>query len=234
MWRAANVLSVVLVLTTLALGSCAETPDPPAGSRRLVITTSDGERLDAIEAGRGRDVAVLSHGATSSKEDFYGLAGALADDGWRVIAYDARGVGESTGTLGADREEDLRAVVARARADGVDSLLLAGGSLGGSLSISMAAELHASAVAALSPPADAFGALDVAEALRDAIPAFVAAAAENEPFTSDARSLARALGTAPVIVSGDGHGTGMFDDHPELIGRVVAFADRAVGRPSRT
>jgi len=221
-----------VVVAGLVLPACDGAPDPPAGSRPLVITTSDGERLQAVQVGAGRDVAVLSHGATSSKEDFFDLAAALARDGWRVIAYDARGVGESTGTLGADREEDLRAVVERARSDDVQSLVLGGGSLGASLSISMAAELHAQAVISLSAPAAAFDALATARALDGTIPAFVAAAADDQPFAGDAFDLARALGTTPVIVSGEGHGTGMLDDHPDLIGRAVEFADGAVDRDS--
>jgi alpha/beta superfamily hydrolase len=225
-------IALAVVVAGLVPPACDGAADPPAGSRRLVITTSDGERLDAVQVGNGRDVAVLSHGATSSKEDFFDLAAALARDGWRVIAYDARGVGESTGTRGVDREEDLRAVVERARSDGLQSLLLGGGSLGASLSISMAPELHAHAVISLSAPADAFDAIATARTLGSTIPAFVAAAADDQPFAGDALDLARALGTTPVIVSGDGHGTGMFDDHPDLIDRAVAFADNAVDRDS--
>jgi pimeloyl-ACP methyl ester carboxylesterase len=209
--------------------ACGEAlPDPPAGARRIRIETADGEPLSAIEVGRGRRVAVLSHGVTGTKEDFYGLASAFADDGWRVIAYDARGGGTSTGTPGASREEDLRAVVNHARATGAEAVLLAGGSLGASLSIAMAQELEAGAVVSLSAPAQAFEALDAARELRGSIPVFVAAARENEPFATDARAIAAALAISPTIVDGDGHGSGMLRDHPRLTEEILAFDDASL------
>jgi pimeloyl-ACP methyl ester carboxylesterase len=184
--------------------------------------------LTAIEVGRGRRVAITSHGVTGTKEDFYGLASALAADGWRVFAYDARGAGTSTGAPESDREEDLRAVVDHARATGGKEVLLAGGSVGASLSISMARELEAGAVVSLSAPAGAFDALEAARELRGSIPAFVAAARENQPFATDARAIAVALAVSATIVEGDGHGSGMLRDHPELVEKILAFADGSV------
>ncbi len=106
-------------------------------------------------------------------------------------------------------------------------MVLLGGSLGASLSIAMADELRADAVVALSPPASSFGAGEAAGSLE--APLFVAVAEDNEPFTTDVRAIAEAAGVEPVIVSGNGHGTGMFDDHPDLMDRVVAFADESTG-----
>ncbi|MGZ6544157.1 MAG: hypothetical protein ACXVEI_02445, partial [Actinomycetota bacterium] len=84
-------LTVVALSVSLALACCgASQPDPPVGSRHVRIPTSGGDELNAIEVGQGADVAVLSHGATGTKEDFFGLAGAFAERGWRAIAYDAR------------------------------------------------------------------------------------------------------------------------------------------------
>ncbi len=215
-------LTVVAVSVSLALACCgASQPDPPVGSRHVRIPTSGGDGLDAIDVGRGADVAVLSHGATGTKEDFFGLAGVFARRGWRAIAYDARAQA---------READLAAVVAYARQSGAASVVLVGGSLGASLSIAMAAELHVQGVVSLSAPADTFDALHAAEAVGDTIPIFVAAAAENEPYATDARRIADALRTEPTIVSGNGHGSGMFLDHPDLMDTVVAFANAAVGR----
>jgi pimeloyl-ACP methyl ester carboxylesterase len=173
MLRARGLAVLMLVLASELLMACGEDlPDPPAGPRRIRIGTADGERLTAIEVGRGRRVAVLSHGVTGTKEDFYGLASALAADGWRVFACDTRGAGTSTGAPEADRE------------------------------------------------------------LRGSIPVFVAAARENEPFTTDARAIAAVLAVSPTIVDGNGHGSGMLRDHPELIEEILAFADGSVsGRP---
>ena len=164
---------------------------------------------------------MLSHGATGTKEDFFGLAGVFAEDGWRAIAYDARS---------ATREDDLRAVVGYARDSGATSLVLVGGSLGASLSISMAAELDVQAVVSLSAPASSFDALGSAEAIGRSIPVLVAVAEDNEPYATDAVEIADALGISARIVSGDGHGTGMFRDHPELMDAIVTFADDEIGQ----
>jgi hypothetical protein len=68
--------------------------------------------------------------------------------------------------------------------------------------------------------------------LRGSIPVFVAAARENEPYATDARAIAAALAASPTIVDGDGHGSGMLRDHPELTGEILAFADGAIaGKP---
>lgn len=216
-----------VVAAALVLGACDRLPDPPEGARRVTIP-SEGETLSAVEIGQGVNVAVLSHGGTGTKEGFYALASALASDGWRAIAYDARGVGDSTGMRGRDRDVDLRAVVAYARTTGAESILLAGGSLGAALSIAMAEELHVQAVVSLSAPADSFGAIDAARRLRGSVPVFVTAAEDNQPFADDARRLADVLGVAPTIVSGDGHGTAVLHDHPEVIDAIVTFAGDAV------
>lgn len=218
----------VVVLAGVGPSACGtDPPDPPTGARHIRISTTDGAELDAIELGDSTHVAVLSHGATGTKEDFFGLATTFADDGWRVIDYDARGVGDSTGS-GSDREEDLRAVVGYARDTGAEAIVLVGGSLGASLSIAMARELAVDAVVSLSAPASSFDALQAAGELPRTTPVMLAVAEGNEPYATDAGRLADALGIEPTVVSGDRHGTGMFIDHPELMEQVVAFADEAI------
>jgi pimeloyl-ACP methyl ester carboxylesterase len=220
------VILLLLLLPGFAatVPACGEAfPEPPTGAGRVSVSTSDGERLDAVELGRGDDLVVLSHGANGTKEGFYDLMVALADAGWRAVAYDARGVGDSTGRRGERRDEDLRAVVDHVRTSSNGTIVLVGASLGASLSLSMARELGAGVVVSLSAPASTFDALEAARAL--AVPVFVAASEDDEPFAGDAFAIAEAAGVDAVIVSGDRHGTGMFDEHPELIDRIVAFVE---------
>jgi triacylglycerol esterase/lipase EstA (alpha/beta hydrolase family) len=223
-----------VALSCFGLSACAsEQPDPPAGARHIRIGTTDGAELDAIELGESEHVAVLSHGATGTKEDFYGLATTFANRGWRVIAYDARGVGDSTGS-GVDRQTDLRAIVGYARDTGAEAIVLVGGSLGGSLSIAMAQELVVDAVVGLSAPASSFGALQAAGELPRTTSVMLAVAEGNEPYATDVRQLADVLGIEPLVVSGDRHGTGMFLDHPDLMDQVVAFANDATVKSATT
>lgn len=230
MWaRAAAALGAVLLVAAGALAGCGrgrEEP-PPTGSRDITVTTSDGVTLTGVALGAGSDVAVLSHGATGTKAGFYGLAQAFADAGWTAIAYDARGVGGSTGRRDDDRRPDLRAVVSYARTHGAERVVLVGASMGGGLSLALARELDADGVVSLSAPASAYGALDAAPGLRGSL-VLVVAAEGDHPYVDDARTLAQALGVEAVVLSGDKHGTGLFGDHPDLVAKVVAFAQGAV------
>ena len=89
-------LTTALALSLALLAAACSKPPPPEGSTRTTITTPSGIELEAIELGDGPKVAILSHGATGTKEDFYPIAEAFAADGWRVIAYDGPGVGASS------------------------------------------------------------------------------------------------------------------------------------------
>jgi len=205
-----------LLAVVIAGAACSGSTEPPPGARARVIATSDGAELPAYELGRGSRVVVMSHGATGTMEGFYELAPAFADAGWRVILYDARDVD--------DRPVDLSGAVDAAREQRVDRLVLIGASLGASVSLSMAEELGADAVVALSPSASTFGALQAVESFASDIGVFVVAAADDNGYPESARQIASAAGTEPNIVSGEGHGTGTLDDHPDLIDRIVAWA----------
>jgi hypothetical protein len=58
---------------------------------------------------------------------------------------------------------------------------------------------------------------------------FVAAAQGDDGFATDAEAIARAVGEDALIVPGHAHATGMLVDHPELIDRIVGWADESVG-----
>jgi uncharacterized protein len=222
-WMVA-VLSIVVI--GVAGGACGQTSEPPAGSTSLSIDLPGGATLDAVEMGHGPNVAILSHGATGTKEGFYPLMPLLADGGWRAIAYDAQGVGDSTGQLGSNRPGDLAAVVDHARADGAERIALVGASLGAVVSLETAADVEADGVVALSAYAGSQGGFPP-------IPVMLAVAEDNEPYATQVRRLGDELGVEPVIVTGEDHGTGMFTDHPELMEQVVAFLnDQVAGAAS--
>ncbi|NUU20837.1 MAG: alpha/beta hydrolase [Streptomycetaceae bacterium] len=76
------------------------TPLPPS-ARRVTLSTARGPlaALDVAPDGAGevRGTAVLVPGFSGSKEDFVPMLGALAAQGYRVVAYDQRGQFESPG-----------------------------------------------------------------------------------------------------------------------------------------
>jgi dienelactone hydrolase len=223
--RVAGLLLPIAVMTSVSV-ACHTDPDPPAGSTSVSIELAGGETLDAVEQGDGPDVAILSHGATGTKEGYFPLMPLLADAGWRAIAYDAEGVGGSTGERGLDREGDLAAVVEYARENGAERIALIGASLGAVVSLGSAVEVEADGVVALS----AYVGDPLPPALGAEIPVMLAVAEENEPYATDVRQLGDQLHVTPVVVTGDQHGTGMFVDHPELMDQVVTFLNDEVAK----
>lgn len=101
------------------------------------LETSDGVRLSARRWGASSAAAttvVLVHGFTASKDHpaVVAVAEALADGGFGVISYDARGHHESEGlcTLGDLESLDVAAAVEAARQDS-DQVVAVGASMGG-------------------------------------------------------------------------------------------------------
>ncbi len=93
-----------------------------------------GIEMAYAEAGTGPDVMVLVHGFTGAKEDFSDHLDHLAEHGWRVIAPDLRGHGESDSPSGVERysfHEMAADVEALADVLDVGRYVLLGHSMGG-------------------------------------------------------------------------------------------------------
>jgi pimeloyl-ACP methyl ester carboxylesterase len=95
---------------------------------------------------------VLLHGADSRKESHFDFARACAGGGLAVLAFDARGHGESPGPLDGRAIDDVArmADLLRERA-GIEKVGLRGSSMGGYLALVAAAEARAAAVVAICP-----------------------------------------------------------------------------------
>jgi uncharacterized protein len=128
-------------------------------AERTTVETEDGERLAVSKLGSDPDVAiVLVHALLGyrTKPPWRRLAEALAEHA-TVYATDLRGHGDSTGFCsgGPLEANDVRAVVARARADGYKKVIAVGGSLGAAAVIFEAASTgSADAICAISPPSN--------------------------------------------------------------------------------
>ena len=114
-----------------------ETPE----TETLRVDSSTGEQLYAVAAGSGETTVVLVHGSgTVGVCAWAADIGWLADAGHRVIGYDAACVGNST----CDAEEpapvqDLASVVAAARDDGAERVVVLAASAGGPMAPQIAA-----------------------------------------------------------------------------------------------
>jgi pimeloyl-ACP methyl ester carboxylesterase len=216
-------IALLATLMVLAAG-CGdeERADPPPGARAVTFPGPDGSELAGRELGDGDVAVVLAHGASTDESSWYSVMGPLAGAGYRVLAFDSRGVGESTGTASTDvgaRAADIEAAIRHVRDEGADRVVLMGSSLGwiATLRVGETGTLDLAAIVGVSPPAIP---LDP-----DAVPEpalFVASRGDTGPAEA-ARVLARATGRPPVIVSGSIHGAGLFRGHRAAVDELVAF-----------
>jgi pimeloyl-ACP methyl ester carboxylesterase len=126
--------SAMLILKTfltslLLLASAAVT------SQHVSFPTSDGGVVYADVYGHGERGVVLAHGGRFNKESWEKQARILADAGFRVVAFDFRGYGQSRGPRsksGFDGVEyDVLAAVRYLHATGAKTVSVVGASFGG-------------------------------------------------------------------------------------------------------
>lgn len=118
-----------LLLAALLAGASAA-PQP------VSFPTEDGGRIHADLYGQGSHGVVLAHGGRFDKESWSDQARVLQQAGFRVLAIDFRGYGESRGgRASADRYEgvhlDVLGAVRYLRQNGATEVSVVGGSFGG-------------------------------------------------------------------------------------------------------
>lgn len=108
---------------------------PPLDGKPFEITTDDGASIRGVSTGRGPTV-VLLHCWTGRRELWASVADGLLEAGFRVVAYDHRGHGESsTGRepISLDRlDADLQHIM---EDQNVDEAVVVGHSLGGAVAL---------------------------------------------------------------------------------------------------
>jgi pimeloyl-ACP methyl ester carboxylesterase len=124
------VQTLVAGVAALLLVSAADPPE------RVSFSPQDGGLVHADVYGRGERGVVLAHGGRFSKESWRAQALALAAAGFRAMAIDFRGYGESRGPgdsdpLGAPLHLDVLAAVRYLRQSGARTVAVVGGSMGG-------------------------------------------------------------------------------------------------------
>jgi pimeloyl-ACP methyl ester carboxylesterase len=110
---------------------------PVAAQQTVSFPTQDGGQIYADLYGEGARGVVLAHGGQFRKESWREQARALVSGGFRVLAFDFRGFGRSTGPGQADFdnapfENDVLAAVRYLKAHGAKTVSVVGGSFGGS------------------------------------------------------------------------------------------------------
>jgi pimeloyl-ACP methyl ester carboxylesterase len=107
-----------------------------AAQEHVSFPTADGGLIHADLYGKGDRAVVLAHGGRFNKESWKKQAEALEKAGFRVLALDFRGYGQSRGPgqsnpLGAPLHLDVLAAVRYLKKTGVNSVSIVGGSMGG-------------------------------------------------------------------------------------------------------
>ena len=197
------------------------------------FTTSAGASLVGVALGSGRTGLVLGHQAGSDLCEWLPHARSFARKGYRVLAIDFEGSGDSQAGSGPDArlDTDVVAAAAQLRQRGASKIVLIGSSMGGTAVLSAATRVSppVAGVVSLSGPAEYQGVDAKAALSRLRVPVLLAASADDYPFAGDARAMYR---VAPVqdkhllIIPGGAHGTSMIefgDDAPKVLAALEKF-----------
>jgi dienelactone hydrolase len=114
---------IVLLFTVLA----------PA-QEAVSFPTADGYRLHADRYGKGERGLILAHGGRFNKESWHKQAEVFAEAGFRVLAIDFRGYGQSAPDSRSEdwkHYSDVLAAVRYLHSTGVNSVSIIGASMGG-------------------------------------------------------------------------------------------------------
>jgi alpha/beta superfamily hydrolase len=195
-----------------ATAKATATPEPGT----FYFTTDDGVTLSGAIVGTGTTAIILSSMDMQSKALWVDVAPLLAARGYLTLSYDYRGVGASQGSYDHSKlERDLKAAIQVAQQHGATKYVLMGASLGGLVTLKVAAATHPTAIVALSAPQAADN-LEVSADELHAItaPKFLAAAQRDNSFVNSMQAIYN-LTPQPKelhIYSGNDHGTQLLDD----------------------
>ncbi len=190
-------------------------PIPNVPAQAVHFQTPDHVQLAGLLYGQGKTAVICSHQSNSSKLIWStsGIPQRLAQRGYLVLAYDFRGYGDSAsgGTLNYDA--DLRAAIAFIRQQGATRIVLLGASMGGTVSLKVAASEPVAAVITLSAP-EHFSVISVSDGEVQAITApklFVNS--QDDTYAQDTEHM-YTLASQPRQIQmypGSAHGVAIFD-----------------------
>jgi len=150
-----------------------------------------------------------------------------------VLVFDFAGFGHSSHGSGPEARVDTDVIAAtdQLRRRGADRVVLVGSSMGGTAVLSAATRIRPPVAGVVSlSGASGFGGVDAQAAMaRLRVPVLFVVAADDPPFTEQARLMhraARAGDKTLLVVPGRVHGTGMLelgDDAPRVLTAVRRF-----------
>jgi pimeloyl-ACP methyl ester carboxylesterase len=194
--------------------------DPGATSAGAPVrfATPDGQELAGTMYGDGPTGVVLAHMRGRDQATWSAFAAEAAAAGHRVLTFDFRGYGQSTGARDTELSTDLRAAIALMADEEVDRIVVIGASMGGTAAIDVASDAELAGVVALSAPANFMGLEAAGVAIDVGEPLLAIAAEDDAPYADDARAITDAALTPTLeILPGSAHGTNLFADHGDVL-----------------
>jgi len=212
-------LAMLLALFVLTpLTAAAQAP------KDVSFPTADGGSVDADLYGTGTRGVVFAHGAIFNKQSWRPLAQRLAAHGFRALAIDFRGYGASRpGSDPNALDQDVIAAVKWLHAQGVESVSVVGGSMGGGASGQAATELPPGAIdklVLLSPMP-----IDDPQDLKAASILYIASRDESLAPTVRAQYARAPKPKKLVLLDGSAHAQNIFatSQGPHLADVIVKF-----------
>lgn len=217
----ASLLALVLTLTTL-----------PALAGPVTVATADGQELHANELGTGQHGVLLLHDAGRTSADWTLFADKLSNKGYRVLALDLRGHGESADIMQTEPDwsamtQDVNAAVAHLRKRGAQKISVVGAGLGANLAVAAAStDPKLETVVLLSPGLNIHGYKP--SGMVDSYgtrPLLLAAGKDDRTASSTVRYLQKkAAGpTRAMLLNGAASGTNLLDENPNLEDGVLSW-----------
>ena len=219
-------------------------PETSMNTERITFKTSDNVNIVGIYyKAAGNAGILLLHMMSATKENWEAFAEKLQVAGFNVLAIDLRGHGESGGGPNgfqnfSDAEHqasihDVEAAIEFLKSKGISEIGIAGASVGANLALWYQAEhLEIKKIILLSAGFNYYGieAKQYAQAIKtDQSVYFVGDEDDMRKSGHSAADMSRelyALTSAKkeiTIYKGSGHGTDMFNAHPELEDRLVEW-----------
>jgi pimeloyl-ACP methyl ester carboxylesterase len=202
------------------------------GGLLVSVALLAGAVLAGVVLGRGRSGIVFAHGRGGDLCEWLPSARWFARQGYRVLAFDFAGSGDSRPGSGPDARIDMDVVAAagQLRRLGAEKVVLVGSSMGATAVLAAATRIRppVSGVVSLSGPG-AFGAVSAWRVMpRLRVPVLFVAAADDEPFAGAARAMHRRAGAADkrLLIVRHGHGATMLayrEEGPKVTAAVRRF-----------
>lgn len=198
-------------LLVIGGGPAARAADP-AAEIPVQLKATDGQTLGGHLYGSGEVGVILAHQYNGDQTGWTDFAMVLAAHGYQALTFDFRGFPESGLIIHVpDSELDLKAAYDFMRPR-VQSLFIAGASMGSDAAILLAADYPVAGLILLSTPVE-FSGVNVYDADAKVKAPMLFVEATDDPFVAGQSAMLFQHATAPKtlkIYSGHEHGTEMF------------------------